>query len=407
MMKKNYLILLLLVVLYGCSDPVKKTQTQIMESLSSYLCAEVSLVNSTIDFVMYSNPENYWFKAGDRSETQSVVDKLQNLIEMAEAFEYNDYYMMQAKSDLSESAHKTQTKLINSYNNSGSSDYWAYQFFGDLGLMANRRADAMPPSLKKAIATMDSVARARYFITLPERIFQLEKDMIGRDKISVDQYKEIRAFTLQSVKDSLLTNIECENLEWRNDLIENIMSSFSNKYPVNDTYKYICDNQRYAGILLQFKSAPNENNCNFDDIVNIGNDWGYLFISDDDIVIKHSEYVGADTLDYQIGKFKEYGDKFICEFSRLFAYPTGINDQTPPSLEEQIKRGTMKKIKKERLELLETDCSQYLFKFIFSYELPNGNQENIPYVVKIASLEEYNSFVNDIKRIDKINNLFK
>lgn len=72
-----------------------------------------------------------------------------------------------------------------------------------------------------------------------------------------------------------------------------------------------------------------------------------------------------------------------------------------------LKRGTMKKIKKERLELLETDCSQYLFKFIFSYELPNGNQENIPYVVKIASLEEYNSFVNDIKRIDKINNLFK
>lgn len=403
-MRKNYLILLLLVVLYGCSDPVKKAQTEIKESWSNYLCAEVSLMNSTIDFVMYSNPENYWFKAGDRSETQSVVDKLQNLIEMTEAFEYNDYYMMQAKSDLSESVHKTQTKLINSYNNSGSSDYWAYQFFGDLGLMANRRADAMPSSLKKAIAAMDSVARARYFITLPERIFQLEKDIIGRGKISIDQYKEIRTFTLQSVKDLLLANIECGDLEWRNGLIDNVISSFSNQYSVNDAYKYICDNQRYAGVLLQFMSAPNENYCDFDDI---GNDCGYLFISDDDIVIKHSEYAGADTLDYQVGKLKESRDKFICEFSRLFAYPTGINDQIPPSFEDQIKRGAMEKIKKERLELLETDCSQYIFKFKISYELPNGNQESIPYVVKIASLEEYNNFVNDIKRIDEINNLFK
>lgn len=406
-MKKNYLILLLLVALYGCSDPVKKAQTEIKEFWSGYLCAEVSLVNSTIDFVMYSNPKNYWFKGGDRSETQSVVDKLQNLIEMTEAFEYNDYYMMQAKSDLLESARKTQTKLIDSYNNSGSSDYWAYQFLGDLGLMANRRVDAMPSSLKKAIITMDSIARARYFITLPEKIFQLEKDIIGRDKISIDQYKEIRAFTLQSVKDSLLANVECEDSEWRNSLIENVMSSVSNQYPVNNTYKYICNNQRFAGTLLQFMAISNQNYCSYDNMLPGDCNWGYIFISDDDKVIYRFECFGADSIEYKFGECKEGRDNVICHLKKSYTHlaPDIMSENQNP-IEELAKEGIIKKLKDEKIELLPTDCTQWIFIFKEVYDLENGNQDTQTYAVKIASLEEYNRFVNDIKHIDEIYNLF-
>lgn len=90
-MKKVQTILFFILLLFSCSNPVNESKRKINENIKYFLLPSATLINSTIDFVVYSNPENYWFRGNDRDETQSVVDKLQNLINLAESFEYGDY----------------------------------------------------------------------------------------------------------------------------------------------------------------------------------------------------------------------------------------------------------------------------------------------------------------------------
>lgn len=409
-MKSNHLIYFIVIVLYGCTNPVKESQIGIKESLNSFLCAEISLVNTTLDFAMYSSPNNYWYMTENRNETEAVVDRLQKLILMAEAFEYSDYFMMQAKKDLIAVAQETRNELIESYNNRGTSDYFAYQFMGELGLIMNKQVESIPETLKKAIIKMDSIVRDRYFTSLPEKIFQLEMNAIGDNEISIDQYKEVRSFTLLSVKDSLLNNIECENLEWEKRFVDNIMNSFANQFPVNDAYKYICYNQKYAGTLLKFMATSNVDYCRYDNLTPIDCSFGYIFISLNNRVIYRTECLRAntDSVEYKIGKCKEARDKIICTFKKSFTHPMLVVDtNNSMSVEEMYKRGVMRKINNERVELLPTDCSQWLSMFQYDYELNNGNKASQTYVVKIASLEEYNSFVDDVKHIKELRELFE
>lgn len=409
-MKSNHLIYFIVIVLYGCTNPVKESQIGIKESLNSFLCAEISLVNTTLDFAMYSSPNNYWYMTENIHETEAVVDRLQKLILMAEAFEYSDSYMMQAKKDLIAVAKKTRNELMESYNEGDISNYLAFQLYGELGIILDKQVESMPTSLKKAIINMDSIVSDRYLISLPERIFQLEMNAIGDNEISIDQYKEIRAFTLLSVKDSLLNNIDCEDLEWEKRFVENIMNSFANQYPVNDAYKYICYNQKYAGILLKFMATSNVNYCRYDNLTPIDCSFGYIFISLNNKVIYRTECLRTDTdsVEYKIGKCKEARDKIICTFKKSFTHPMLVVDtNNSMSVEEMYKRGLMRKINNERVELLPTDCSQWLSMFKYDYELNNGNKASQTYVVKIASLEEYNSFVDDVKHIKELRELFE
>lgn len=406
-MKQLFTTMTLAFLLCGCSNPVEEAKKEISEGAYPFLSPQIELINSTIDFVIYSDPKNYWFQGDDRNETQSVVNKLQSLIEMASEFKYNDYYMMEAKENLLASAKESQNNIIKSYNNSATSDYWSYQFFGELGLMANRRVDGVPKKLKTTINKMDSVSRARYFYTLPEMIFQLEKEAIGKNKISIEQYKNIRTYTLQNIKDSLMTNIYCDNQEWKNDLIGNIMTAFSDQYPVNKAYDYIVANQKYSGLLLQFIASTNDSYSSYDNILPGDCNWGYIFMSSNDDVIYRFECFGADSIDYKIGTIKEAKDKVVCQFKYQYSHPaTDIYDENSESIDILANKGVITKLKNDKVELLPTEYSQWISIIKSVHELQNGNQETYTYVVKIASIEEYNRFVGDIKRIKEIDKLF-
>lgn len=407
-MKKVQTILFFILLLFSCSNPVNESKRKINENIKYFILPSATLINSTIDFAIYSNPENYWFRGNDRDETQSVVDKLQNLINLVESFEYGDYDMMEAKGNLIEEAKASQTRLISSYNNRATSDYWAYQFLGELGLLGNRRPDSMPKKLKKSISEMDSITRARYFVTLSEKVFQLELFAIGNQTISLEQFKEVRTHTLQSVRDTLTTTIQYEDDKLKTGLINNIITAFSNQYPVNESYKYIFDNHEYSGTLLKFMAASNDSHCLYDDILPGDCNWGYIFITNNKKVIRRFECFDADTIEYEIGSFQAGKNEKQCLFKKSYAYlASSMNNEDSTLDEEFINKGIVKKIENGKIELIPSECSQFPFTIRTTYEVENGNNEVHIDVLKIASLEEYNQFIKDIQSIRILSKLFK
>lgn len=403
MMKKNQLIILALMLLFGCSNLVEQTSKKIDESVDSFLLPETSLVNSTIDFVMYANPKNYWFTSSDRDETPSVVDKLENLIIITKDFEYSDYEMMEASINLIDATTEIRNNLIDAYNNSDINDYLAYLLFGDYGLITSNIVDDIPKKLSNSIAKMDSIARMRYYIDLPEKIFQLELFAIGDKKISIDQYKEIRSYTINSTKESLIENISCKEKEWKLELIDIIMDQFKNLFPINDSYNHIIDNQKHSGMLYKFMASTNVNYCDYKNMLPGDCNWGYIFIDNNKNVISRFECLDADFIEYKIGKLNNKKGKKICELNKSFVFPApDIFDENSLSIDELMKQGIMSKIEKKSIELLPSDCSQYTSIIKMSYELENGNEEIQTFVVKTASLKEYYEFRDDIRKIGEI-----
>ena len=131
--------------------------------------------------------------------------------------------------------------------------------------------------------------------------------------------------------------------------------------------------------------------------------WGYIFIAHDKTVISRFECFDADSIEYKIGKLNDKKEIQICELNKSYTFPApDMESENSLPVEELSKQVVMKKLKNDNIELLPSDCPQYVSILKTPYELENGNQEIQTFVVKIASLEEYYQFVNDVKGIRDI-----
>ncbi len=412
LIKNNLLIIcgMFVFIFYSCIDPVDEANFKVDEQWQFFLVPEVGLINSTIDFVMYANPKNYWYD-NNRTTSATVSKRLQALIDQADEFIYNDYEMMHAKQNMVETVRKM-------YKEEFSNDHPLYNLLANemdklRFFFGNTDGVKVPNNLSHAITTMDSVIRTRYFQTLPERIFQLETDAIGTNKITIDQFKEIRTHTLQAVKDSLNDYVSASNDEWASELVNNIMEAYSNQYPVNSAYEYLCNYRKYVGTLLRFMQIENNISCNYENIKEDDCNWGYLFWSSDDKIIYHYSCLGDGNEKYNIGKVILKEGKYFCVFAKDYVYPSLCGENVEGEIDTQIAKqlsnqGNLTKSKKSKIELLlEEGCIQFPLMFNDYNELENGNREEITYVAKIASREEYERFVEDIRSIEALNKLFK
>ncbi|MCM1032087.1 MAG: hypothetical protein NC410_11675 [Oscillibacter sp.] len=344
----------------------------------------------------------------NRNATTTVINKLNELKETVNGFEYSDYGMQEAKSNLLETIEELY-KGLDAINRNG----FLSNYYSSMSELANvfgggKKVEA-PESLKRGITQMDSVIRERYFQSLPESIFQLERMALGNKKITLDEYKEIRAYTLRTVRDSLLANIYYEAQKFKEASIDNFMEAYSNSYPINDAYAYFVRERSYAGILYRFMLIGKGEICDYENIKPGDCNWGYLFMGDNDKAICRYECLGADTIDYRIGDVKLADNQLSCVFTKEYSHISAdeLVERDEKKILELVNAGKMQKIKKIEIKLEGTNCSQYHFLFKTYYELSNGNQQEERYVCRLASLKEYMNFTNNLKEIGKIKQLFE
>jgi|UniRef100_UPI004047FE07 hypothetical protein len=71
---KKTTFLLLSIILLGCSNPIENSTTYFENNINSNLKDDIKLFGSTIDFIYYSDPTNYWY-SDDYTYREILNDK--------------------------------------------------------------------------------------------------------------------------------------------------------------------------------------------------------------------------------------------------------------------------------------------------------------------------------------------
>lgn len=244
------------------------------------------------------------------------------------------------------------------------------------------------------------------FRTIPSAIFQYELSSIGSDLISIKQYDKIRQHTLKIVKDSLNQYIRYNNKKVINALVDSIITSYSELFPVKNAYSYYKEQKEYAGTFFQFLESENEDYCNDKNLIPGDCNWGYIFLAANGKSLFKFECVGSDSIQYNIGDYERKADTLVCTFKKSYSYM----DKYDPSTGVSIANPNEGKTSKEgsfTLNMLPCECLQYPFIIRYLNEEEAGNSRLQTYVIKIASFKEQDDFIKSIKNITAIAQLMK
>lgn len=244
------------------------------------------------------------------------------------------------------------------------------------------------------------------FKIIPSAIFQYELASLGNELVSIKQYNKIREHTIQLMKDSLNNQIRYMNRNVVNTMVDTIINSFSDLFPLKYAYSYYKEQKDYAGTFLLFMESENENYCNDKNLIPGDCNWGYIFLAANGNSLFKFECVGSDTIQYNIGTFEDRADTLVCSFKKSYTYPEKYDPNTDVSISNP-NEGDISSSGSFILKLQPCECMQYPFVIKYSNEEEPGISRLQTYVVKVASFKEQDDFIKSIKAIKVVSQMIK
>lgn len=391
-----------------CSNPIEHSKIEMNSLYYLYMNEHIAFVNSTIEFMQYENSSDFWLNGFviDGNKIDNAIEKLKYLVKEINGIDCNYYEFNDVQFKLVDAATNLHNSMVELQENPLRD--FAYELINAYALIEGKKHE-MPQKLLTPFNELRELIRQHYFVKIPASMFQLELASIGNEEITLDQFKEIRRNTLQLFRDSINAGFPNIKNELKKVFTDNLIESFSNQFPVNDSYEVYKKQLGFSGMLLQFMSATNENYCNFSNMLEGDCNWGYIYITDEGKAIYDYHCMGVDSIRYFIGEIDSENNTLKCKFSKKYSFKNSdgdifSEDSEDASASEKVdpNSGVLSDIKEFDIDLLNCDCAQYPFIIKEKNEKDNGNDSIQTYVIKHASLQEQLDFVQHIKTIKTI-----
>lgn len=382
-MKKIYCCFFACATLCGCADPVKQATEKFEKDHNIYMADQLAYLNSTMRFLEYAVPSNYWSIDNHFSEEllSDICDKQHKLVRELNTFGYNDHVTAQAVSDLKQYAIRKHRDLKSSLDKmQGNSLLSLYAFgFGSALMMASGESTTVPEDMTDLFDELTDVIEEHYYEVVPGAIFLSEYNSIGSRSLTLEEFKEIRKHTIEYIAMQLQANIRGVGGEFKSSVIKDILSAFSNGYPVNGSYEFVKRNGKYTGILLELRSVGEGDYCKYHAPSETDLDDGVLFLSASGKSLFRYAVLEDDVFVHNLtGRYTESDSAIVCQFDTDYV------------LSES---GSRQEATDYKIELQKSDCSLYPYFIRHEFEYENGNAGFRFEVAKVAEFDVFHDFI--------------
>lgn len=285
MRKKSALILITVLFIFGCHNPIKEANKYFEDKLNGTISQEIKSFSSTVYF-LYENRPSYWYS--EETTNQDILDdKFEEGFKHLESLENDIQLLSTDDSKISASIQEllTQIKIakekiketqnaIDSANSlffgiGGASGLM--NFFNTIGSTESNKRIEMPENVRIAYDALErSLIEKKKF--LAHKINEIENEAFIQINPTIEEKKEIRNNLLSLMRDEITKNclnfspLSAVHLE---DMIKDLFDFYENEYKLSSSSNKIGPDS-YSGI-------PKEcyNTIFFDDFSKLSTD--YIF----------------------------------------------------------------------------------------------------------------------------------
>ncbi|MBX2931975.1 MAG: hypothetical protein KF781_08530 [Chitinophagaceae bacterium] len=255
MRKTTIQILIATMLLTGCKNSVKQADEYFQQQSETVIGDEIIFLTSTINFLYYANPTNYWYP--EEYTFQDILDDkyqrgyrgLTRLDEEIHTIPDYDTEVTEAITDLEKeiSAAKKEIKKKQSAIENMNGLFGMMTFGGLSGLMdfgkalsteeerekAEEQGRAMPEKVKISLENLTDVLFGKYR-TLADKMYELENGAFEKVKPSFDEKSKIRYNLKMLVREKVRQQYNSQDTISRDEMIKQIFDYYDKEFKLTN-----------------------------------------------------------------------------------------------------------------------------------------------------------------------------